>query len=57
MRVYRNYEAVKEAAVIAWGAVHLVPELVRSVEAASVDPPTNLNTGLRMRSLDRCEPR
>lgn len=34
LRVYRDYEALKEAAVIAWRAVCLVPELVQSVCAA-----------------------
>ncbi len=33
-RVYRDYEALKDAAVVAWRAVCLVPELVRSVCAA-----------------------
>jgi transposase len=31
LRVYKNYEALKEAAVTAWRAACLVPELVRSV--------------------------
>lgn len=34
LRVDRDYEALKDAAVIAWRAVCLVPELVRSVCAA-----------------------
>ncbi len=34
LRVYRDYEALKEAAVTAWRAVCLVPALVRSVCAA-----------------------
>jgi len=34
LRVYKDYEALKEAAVDAWRAVCLVPELVRSVCAA-----------------------
>ena len=34
LRVYADYEALKEAAVTAWRAVCLVPELVRSVCAA-----------------------
>jgi len=34
LRVYRDHEALKEAAVTAWRAVCLVPELIRSVCAA-----------------------
>jgi hypothetical protein len=34
LRVYRDYEALKEAAVVAWRAVCLVPAVVRSVCAA-----------------------
>jgi transposase len=34
LRVYRDYEALKEAAVEAWRAVCLIPELVRSICAA-----------------------
>jgi transposase len=34
LRVYQDYEALKEAAVIAWRAVCLVPEMIRSVCAA-----------------------
>jgi len=34
LRVYKDYEALKGAAVDAWRAVCLVPELVRSVCAA-----------------------
>lgn len=34
LRVYRDYEGLKEAAVFAWRAVCLVPELVRSVCAS-----------------------
>ena len=34
LRVYQDYEALKEAAVIAWRAVRLVPEMIRSVCAA-----------------------
>jgi DDE superfamily endonuclease len=34
LRAYRDYEALKEAAVNAWRTVCLVPELVRSVCAA-----------------------
>jgi hypothetical protein len=32
--VYKDYEALKEAAVSAWRAVCLVPDLVRTVCAA-----------------------
>jgi hypothetical protein len=31
LRVYQDYEALKDAAVIAWRAVCLVPEMIRSV--------------------------
>ena len=34
LRVYKDYEALKEAAVVAWRAVCLVPALVRTVCAA-----------------------
>jgi hypothetical protein len=34
LRIYRDYEALVEAAVEAWRAVCLIPELVRSVCAA-----------------------
>jgi len=34
LRVYKDYEALVEAAVAAWRAVCLVPELVRTVCAA-----------------------
>ena len=34
LRVYKDYEALKEAAVEAWRAVCLEPELVRSICAA-----------------------
>jgi hypothetical protein len=34
LRVYRDYESRNEAAVIAWRALCLVPELIRSVCAA-----------------------
>jgi hypothetical protein len=34
LRVYRDYEALKEAAVTAWRDVCMVPDLVRSVCAA-----------------------
>jgi len=34
LQVYRDYEALKEAAVVAWRADCLVPELVRTVCAA-----------------------
>ena len=34
LRVYKDYEALKEAAVVAWRAVCLVPDLIRTVCAA-----------------------
>jgi hypothetical protein len=34
LRVYKDYEALKEAASEAWRAVCLVPELMRTVCAA-----------------------
>ena len=34
LRVYQDYQALKEAAVIAWRAGCLVPELVRTICAA-----------------------
>ena len=34
LRVYRDYEARKEAAVTAWRAVWVIPALIRSVCAA-----------------------
>ena len=34
LRVYRDYKALEEAAMAAWRAVCLVPELVRSICAA-----------------------
>ena len=36
LRVYRDYGALKGAAVVAWRDVCLVPELARSVRAARI---------------------
>ena len=38
LRVFKDYEALKEAAVTAWRAVCLVPELVRSISLPPTSP-------------------
>jgi len=44
LRVYKDYESLKESAVAAWRAVCLLPELVRTVCAAPYLDRTALDT-------------